>query len=333
MRPSILFVDDEPNILSGLRRLTRPRLADWDLDFAQSGEEALEKLAVNPVHLLVSDMRMPGMDGAHLMERVSQSNPGIIRFALSGESDIALAIRIAGKSHRFLAKPIDPEALIAAIDGLFSKGGSFLEQHRVLNASTFDGLKSASGRLDMLADLLTQPERNGLPVTAQIMADPSLSVRVLQLANSAYFGRPLQTLSVSRAINYVGLSRLAQLVERNRLGSAYEPNAPEDDHLLRAAAAVEARGLAGKAGASEDTQDLAYATALFSGLGANAVGSGTTCASRPSCIATLFGLPDRLAQSLAAYSASEETAQSASEIAARAARTALDTVDTRKEAA
>ena len=59
----ILFVDDEPKVLEGIQRMLRPMRHEWDMVFAQSGQEALSILAEQPADVVVSDMRMPRMDG------------------------------------------------------------------------------------------------------------------------------------------------------------------------------------------------------------------------------------------------------------------------------
>ena len=83
----ILFVDDEINILQGLRRLLRPFAQNWAMDFASTGDEGLAKLAATPFDVVVSDMRMPGMDGAQFLEQVRHRHPETMRIILSGYSE------------------------------------------------------------------------------------------------------------------------------------------------------------------------------------------------------------------------------------------------------
>ncbi len=334
MKPHILFVDDEPNLLSGLRRLTRGWTDLWDMEFLPTGEAALEVIDRDPVDLVVTDMRMPGMDGAELLERISQKKPGIFRFALSGETDVVQAIRIAGRSHRFLAKPIEPDILFGAINELFDRPSTILENQRKSSVAIFDLLKCKHGRLATLADLVSHPERHDVEIVAQIMSDPSLAVRILQLANSAYFGKPLKTIRIPKAINYIGLQRLAQLVERQRLGAENEAHSEDCiDNNRRAMAAVIARERAAAEDRSEDEQDLAYATALFSGLGEHKGLNSQACAARPACISTLFGLPARLAESLVRFTETSDPPTSEDAMAELAIEAAAKTLEQNKEAA
>src|SRR5579859_4207949 len=112
----VLFVDDERRILEGLQRMLRHYRKQWEMTFANSGAEALSILAGGRYDVIVSDMRMPGMDGAQLLETVRKLYPGMIRIVLSGHTDMEAAIRAVPVAHQFLAKPCDPDKLQAAID-------------------------------------------------------------------------------------------------------------------------------------------------------------------------------------------------------------------------
>ncbi len=114
----VLLVDDEPLALNALRRLLRADQHTWDMRFATSGESALEELANGPADVVVTDMRMPGMDGAQLLEKVRDRYPDVLRIILSGHTEGDAAQRALGICHRYLAKPCDPIALKSAIGGM-----------------------------------------------------------------------------------------------------------------------------------------------------------------------------------------------------------------------
>src|SRR5438067_7783389 len=112
----ILFVDDDSKILDGLRRsLIRDR-AHWDMEFANGGEAALEACQAAPFDIVISDMRMPGMDGATLLGHIRDRYPQTARVVLSGYSDIPMATRAVPVAQRFLAKPCEAADLRAAIE-------------------------------------------------------------------------------------------------------------------------------------------------------------------------------------------------------------------------
>lgn len=117
-RPHVLFVDDEPAVLSGFRRTLRAERHRWDLSFAGDGSSALEILAVRPCAVLVSDFRMPGMDGAELLTAVRDRHRGTARVILSGHVDDIALDTIHTLAHQVLPKPCAPEQIIGCVAGL-----------------------------------------------------------------------------------------------------------------------------------------------------------------------------------------------------------------------
>ena len=114
-RPRILFVDDEPLLLEGLRRSLH---REFDADLAASGPEGLEKIKKSgPFPVIVSDMRMPGMDGAEFLSQVRTIAPDSIRVMLTGYADMEAAMRAVneGRIFRFLNKPVTPDDLALAL--------------------------------------------------------------------------------------------------------------------------------------------------------------------------------------------------------------------------
>jgi DNA-binding NarL/FixJ family response regulator len=114
-RKRILFVDDEAPVLDGLRNLLRKR-REWELAFALGGEAALAELERAPFDVIVSDMRMPGMDGAALLERVKREYPSVVRIVLSGYADRQPLLRVIPVAHQLLSKPCDPHVLASVIE-------------------------------------------------------------------------------------------------------------------------------------------------------------------------------------------------------------------------
>ena len=115
MKKGILFVDDEPLVLEGLRRALRSMRQEWEIYFAGGGQEALDCLSQRPFDVVVSDMRMPGMDGAQLLSEVKRRYPQVARIILSGHSDQEFAMKSVRIAHQYLAKPCEPEILKSVI--------------------------------------------------------------------------------------------------------------------------------------------------------------------------------------------------------------------------
>jgi YesN/AraC family two-component response regulator len=112
----ILFVDDEKNILDGIRRMLRADRHRWEMEFVTSGEAALLAAKERPFDVVVSDLRMPGVDGAELLARIRDQFPGTARIVLSGYSEPALAAKAATVACRMLTKPCNEEELRDTIE-------------------------------------------------------------------------------------------------------------------------------------------------------------------------------------------------------------------------
>jgi DNA-binding NtrC family response regulator len=111
----VLFVDDDSDVLRGMRRVMRLLREEWEAEFVPDGSEALETLAKTPFDVIVSDMRMPGMDGADLLTEVRNRYPGVARVVLSGNCDQEMARRGQALAHQFLTKPCDVTVLKDAL--------------------------------------------------------------------------------------------------------------------------------------------------------------------------------------------------------------------------
>lgn len=112
---TLLAVDDEPNILGALRRLFRA--TGWRILTAGSAEEALALLATEPVDAVLSDMRMPGMDGVQFLESVSRGWPRTARLLLTGQADLGSTIAAInrGRLHRYITKPWNDDELVLTL--------------------------------------------------------------------------------------------------------------------------------------------------------------------------------------------------------------------------
>jgi HD-like signal output (HDOD) protein/CheY-like chemotaxis protein len=211
-KKKILFVDDEPNILDGLRRMLRSLRADFDMYFAAGGQEALELMGKDRFDVVISDMRMPGMDGAQLLETIQKEYPHTIRIMLTGQADEDSILRTVGVVHQFLAKPCDPEKLM-----------TILAQTSALQDIMSDGrLKDLVSRLGTLPSLPTvyaklqkaiaSPDVAISEVMGIIEQDIAMSAKVMQLVNSAFFGIYKKVESPGRAVALLGLETIKILV-------------------------------------------------------------------------------------------------------------------------
>ncbi|WP_050798772.1 response regulator [endosymbiont of Riftia pachyptila] len=120
MKKHILFVDDEPNVLAGLRRSLRTQRAEWQMAFCDGARDALELIDQTHFDAVVTDMRMPGMDGGELLNRLAEKHPDTVRIVLSGHSDQETIMRSVGPAHQYLNKPCEVDVLKRVLARAFS---------------------------------------------------------------------------------------------------------------------------------------------------------------------------------------------------------------------
>jgi putative nucleotidyltransferase with HDIG domain len=208
----ILFVDDEPGILDGLRRMLRSHRALWDMSFVCSGAEALAAMEAEPFDVLVTDMRMPGMSGAQLLEQVQQRHPGTVRIVLSGQADMESAMRSVSVSHQFLAKPCGAETLENVVDR--ACGLAQLLQDPKLQAilGGMSELPVLPRVYRALTSALAEPEVDVRRIGRIVEQDAGIASKVLQLVNSSFFGIRKEITDLQQATAYLGVNTIRDLV-------------------------------------------------------------------------------------------------------------------------
>ncbi|MES2205227.1 MAG: response regulator [Pseudomonadota bacterium] len=148
--PTILLVDDEPNILSSIRRLLR--LRGYAINTTESGEEALKILSTEPVDLIISDMHMPGINGTQLLDKIRQQWPWTIRLLLTGIADISTAIEAInqGEIYRYISKPWNDDELLTTIRCAIERRGLEKEHKRlqILTQQQNQDLKNLNNSLE-----------------------------------------------------------------------------------------------------------------------------------------------------------------------------------------
>ena len=215
----ILFVDDDPNLLRGLRRGLRPLNKEWEMFFVGSGAEALEFLLDTQVNIVVSDYRMPEMNGFELFSRIRHDYPAIVRVILTGQPDMATYAETISVCHYFLWKPIDLEVLkpllqrIKILDTILNDGNL---KRLLCGLTTLPTLPDAYLRL---TQCLNDPEIDTRSIVKIVKEDMSLMMQILKLVNSASFGLVRKINNLDEAIQYLGLNTLRSLVLAHKIFS------------------------------------------------------------------------------------------------------------------
>jgi len=213
----VLFVDDEAPALDALRRRLHSQRDAWEMHFVSKPSEALKVVDEVAPDIVVTDLRLPEMDGAKLLSEVEKRNPRTVRIVLTGMVSQRSFVESVGVAHQFLPKPFDPEALKYAI-GRACDLRKWVSQPEI--ASTLHGL----GRLPPLPQ--TYRELNcavrrdaSLAEIGKIVAgDPSLTARLLQVANSAYFSPRRPITSAELATSFLGLEMLRPIILIDGIG-------------------------------------------------------------------------------------------------------------------
>ena len=224
----ILFVDDEKKILEGLRRLLYPLRTKWKMHFALSGEEALQVLEKNHIEVVVTDMKMPGMDGAELLQRVKTLYPDTIRIILSGYSEQDMVIRALGSTHIYLSKPTSREAITKSISRTIHLRELLQKIELTSLVSRMDTLPSHPMLYEQLLDLLRHDDYTLQAAVNIIRQDAGMTAKVLQLVNSAFFGLPRQVSDPALAVNLLGMDVLIALVMQSHIFSEFDEKVFKD---------------------------------------------------------------------------------------------------------
>ena len=263
----VLFVDDEPNVLSGLRRTLRGQRNEWDMAFAEGGRLALDAMEEAPCDVVVSDMKMPGMDGAELLSRIQKKYPATIRIALSGETDNHMIYRCVQHAHQYLAKPCDADALVSAVKRAFKLRDLVKDDKLEAVVADMTALPSLPEQYEQIMQEMQSDDPSLQKVGEIIETDVSMSAKILQLVNSAFFGLARHLSSPAEAAMYLGVDVLKSLVLTTGVFSQFDDDSV-DAHMVRRIwdHSTETGALAKAIAISESDQSLIADYSLMGGL-------------------------------------------------------------------
>lgn len=226
MSKNILFVDDDENVISGLRRQLRPYRDQWQVFFAYSGPEALKLMRQQSIDLIVTDMMMPDMRGDELLQQVSKDYPSIVRMILSGYADEEALKSGLEVAHQYLSKPCSSEMIREAISQVFKI------QPCVNNPKIAESLGDVAHlpslpKIYHELDAAIANESTTIPQLAEIFSrDMVLSSKLLQLVNSPFFGLYRTVSSITEAINMIGIKKLVNLLITVHIKNAFPVSDP-----------------------------------------------------------------------------------------------------------
>jgi len=253
--------------------MLRGQRDEWDMVFAGSATEALARMAEAPMDVIVTDVQMPNMSGAELLERVVAQYPSTARIVLTGHTDEATTTRVLKLVHQFLSKPTDADALKQAVTRACaaSKAGTNSQVRSI--AASLGALPSTPELYVQLSKLAASEGANGHDIARVIARDPAVCAKVLQLVNSSFFGLGRRVSSIEQAVGLLGIVRIKTLVLSSQITEEFRPARPvpgfSAKKLLRRSTitAEFAQAITRAEGLDKDRQDQAFAAGLLHDVG------------------------------------------------------------------
>ena len=209
---NILFVDDERDLLDSLKARLYKHRHDWDMKFVLSGDAAISALEEQNFDLVVSDVRMPGMDGGQLLTVVKQRWPMAMRIIVSGYSDPVQAVRLTSLAHQYVAKPCDGRELENIIERCFYLQDLLAQESLRKVVGRIGKLPAMPKTYGLLQAALAQPSVTAAEIGDIVNADAGIASKVLQITNSAFFRLRKPMVRIKDAVTYLGFATVRNLV-------------------------------------------------------------------------------------------------------------------------
>lgn len=284
----ILFVDDESRILEAMRRMLHADRNRWDMQFALGGEAALQACEASGFDVVITDMRMPGMDGATLLGHIRDRFPNTARIVLSGFTEASMATRAASVAHRFLAKPCSASEIQSTIEKVCALQDLVDSPEIRKIVGSVGGLPSLSTTYMRLTGALKDPNTSICTLAEIIEHDVAMSAKVLQLSNSAFFGLAQRVTNLSSAVSYLGMETIKNLALASEAFRVFVPDSriPQSicDSIQRHAFSTAA--IAGLLPVERKAHDVTVVAALLHDIGRLFIASAmpeTFCSALSAC--------------------------------------------------
>lgn len=231
MRIRVLFVGDKLSVINPLRNLLEPVKEDWVLYYAYSSPEAFAVLETGEVDMLVTDIHMPDYEGISILEKVKNLYPEVIRLVISGVKDRDLMLKATQYVHQFLSMPDDSVLLKRKIEKIYSLQ-TYLHNPKI--TSLINNVKKLPGIPELYLKIEEEVNKNNPSlkrIEELISKDVFMTIKILQLVNSAFFGLPVKIINPLQAINFLGLGTIKSLVLMLHLFENEDPENPMTKHI------------------------------------------------------------------------------------------------------
>lgn len=268
----VVFVDDAPEMLQHLRRAFTPMQSEWEMQFFASATTALAAIRETPCDVVVSDMTMPGMDGAQFLGAVRKACPQAIRIVLSGDQSPVNYLRSASVAHRFLQKPMDMETLKATIAQAEALRAVLANPALRTLVSEIKTLPSLPSIYQDLMQEMQAPQASLKKASRIVAKDLGMVTKILQLVNSAFFGLRAHVSDPEQAVALLGFDTIKSLVLSSQVFAQFDqtrlpPFSLEELWRHAMLTGTCARRVAKEAGVSQQVIDETFTAALLHDVG------------------------------------------------------------------
>ena len=222
----ILFVDDDPTVLAGLEGELRRVRHKWEMTFVTSAEKALTTMSSTPFDVVITDLRMPGMDGPALLKQIRSTYPKMIRMLLAPASDLEPAMRSLSVAHQVLGKPCDGATVEAVVDRACELQLALANDAVRVAIGGVDKLPSPPRTYLAVTNALENPDSSLTDIANIIERDMAASAKVLQVVNSAFFALRHDVKGIKQALSYLGVNMMRRILLSVETFSMYDNHKP-----------------------------------------------------------------------------------------------------------
>lgn len=218
----IVLIDEDIQFVNQMAKLLSKQRPEWTVQSANTAAEGIELVESSAVDVVVSESSLPDMEGAVFLDRIRSYKPNVLRFTLSDDKDAEILLECARLNQRFIAKPAEAKILADAIDSSIRLRNLLAGDQLSTLMQDVDSLPAMPELYDELVKELASPHSSLVRVAEIIEADAGLTLSILKIVNSAYFGLNQRVESVSQAISLLGTALVKNISLTSKVFSKFE---------------------------------------------------------------------------------------------------------------